>query len=357
LVFQWSASQYFSPRESLERYRSRKDSSKDIFHINSVDKDDQGNYIILFRYLQAIVCVSPYGDVLWTLGGKRNSFYDLSSGAATRITTEHRAKWQPGNIMNLFETDAPDRRASHAAHHQGVRIALDPDNITAVLIQESANSSATFVPTHSQYSPRPTSTGGAFAGSSKHSAPYTESSPGNVICDAALGVYETDKHNSYRKFKGKWTGRPKRRPDVAIRNGFTDMNVYVSWNGATDVRHWRVESAGDRPGETMIDLQHRGHDSFAPLVTVPRAGFETRIQTKTSSRYVRVVGLDDKHVPLGSSIIDTKTNIIVMVSDNAPSFLQLSTLSGLPCRTRVDLPRPKYHLSRRHCIPCHSPAC
>ncbi|GAB7337073.1 hypothetical protein MBLNU457_g2478t1 [Dothideomycetes sp. NU457] len=310
LVFQWSALQYFSPRESLERYRSRQDSSKDIFHINSIDKDDQGNYIILFRYLHAIVCVNPDGDVLWTLGGKRNSFYDLSNGKATRITTEHRAKWQPGNVIKLLETDVPDRRASHAAHHQGVRIALDPGSITAILLQESANSSATL--THAQHPSRPTSTGDALAGSSKHSTPYTESSSGNIICDAALGVYETDKQNSYRKFKGKWTGRPKRRPDVAIRNGFSDMNVYVSWNGATDVRHWRVEAAGDRPGETIVDLQHRGHDSFAPLVTVPRAGFETRIQTKTSERYVRVVGLDDKHVPLGSSIIDTKNNIIVM---------------------------------------------
>lgn len=352
LVFQWSALQYFSPRESLERYRARKDSSKDIFHINSVDKDDQGNYIILFRYLHAIVCVSPDGDVLWTLGGRRNSFYDLSSGEATRITTEHRAKWQPGNIINLFETDAPDRRISNAAHHQGVRIALDPDNITAVLVQESSNSSATL--THGHHPPRPTSTGDALTDSVKHSAPYTESSPGNVICDAALGVYETDKDNSYRKFKGKWTGRPKRRPDVAIRYGFADMNVYVSWNGATDVRHWRVESAGDRPGETIIDLQHRGHDSFAPLVTVPRAGFETRIQTKTSSRYVRVVGLDDKHVPLGSSIIDTKNNIIVMVSNTALQlpFSSLNTL-GSSCPTRLDFRTPRHHPSRRHCIPHH----
>lgn len=354
LVFQWSALQYFSPRESLERYRSRQDSSKDIFHINSVDKDDHGNYIILFRYLRAIVCVSPDGDVLWTLGGKRNSFYDLSSGEATRITTEHRAKWQPGNIINLVDTDAPDRRPTHAAHHQGVRIALDPDNITAVLLQESANSSATL--THGQHPPRPTSTGDALSGSSKHSAPYTESSSGNVICDAALGAYETDKHNSYRKFKGAWTGRPKRRPDVAIRNGFTDMNVYVSWNGATDVRHWRVESAGDRPGETIVDLQHRGHDSFAPLVTVPRAGFETRIQTKTSSRYVRVVGLDNNHVPLGSSIIDTRNNIIVMVSEIASVFLQVLILFGSSCPTRLDLRRPRHRYSRRYCIPHHSSA-
>jgi len=344
IVFQWSASEYFGPRDLIDRYDSHKDSSKDIFHINSVDKDDQGNYILLFRYLRAVVCVSPDGDILWILGGKRNSFLDLSAGAATRVSPRQFAKWQPGNVIHLVESDAPDRRSETTASNEGLKIALDPENITAALIQENTNTTATA--SHFREPPQPTSSGNTLAGY-KHSRPYTESSAsGGVSCEAAEDGQSTDRHNIYRKFKGPWKGRPKRRPDVAIRNSFTNMNVYVSWNGATDVRSWRLETAGDKAGETILDLQHRGHDAFAPLLTVPRAGFETKIQTKTSSRYVRVVALDDNNVPMGSSIIDTKTNIVVMVS--CPLVLLISPQSktliagcGKCCR-----------IPYQHCIPC-----
>jgi len=322
IVFNWNASDYFSPRDLIDRYDSRKESSHDIFHINSVDKDDEGNYILLFRYLQAVVCVSPDGDVLWILGGKRNSFLDLSDGAATRVTSQQFAKWQPGNIIHLVEDDAPDRRDGMTAVNEGLRIVLDPENITAALLDDDTNLTATS--SHFREAPRPTSSGNSLVGS-KHSRPYTESSAsGGVSCEADVTDHSTDRHSSYhRKFKGPWLGRPKKRPDVAIRKSFTNTNVYVSWNGATDVRSWRLETAGEKAGETILDLQHRGHDSFNPLITVPRAGFETKIQTKTSSRYIRVVALDEAGITLGSSIIDTKTNIVVMVSHSTFHFSKL----------------------------------
>ncbi|KAK7422927.1 hypothetical protein QQZ08_009285 [Neonectria magnoliae] len=54
----------------------------DHFAINA-----NGNYLISSRYMCAVAAISSDdGGVLWQLGGKRNSFEDLSQGAATNFT-------------------------------------------------------------------------------------------------------------------------------------------------------------------------------------------------------------------------------------------------------------------------------
>lgn len=48
---------------------------------------------------------------------------------------------------------------------------------------------------------------------------------------------------SYRLYKSEWKGCPDTRPKVkACKNGDGNMDVYMSWNGATEVRHWNVYS-------------------------------------------------------------------------------------------------------------------
>jgi hypothetical protein len=55
-----------------------------------------------------------------------------------------------------------------------------------------------------------------------------------MLCDVHFGaesVFGFGRISSYRAFKSEWVGRPVTPPDIKMIDG----DVYVSWNGATEV--------------------------------------------------------------------------------------------------------------------------
>ncbi|KAE8372023.1 ASST-domain-containing protein [Aspergillus bertholletiae] len=70
--------------------------------------------------------------------------------------------------------------------------------------------------------------------------------------------------DTYRAYRFPWVGKPRTNPDVAACSGDGKMEVYVSWNGATDVQEWKV-LGGTEEGK------------MKKVAVVPRNGFETRI--------------------------------------------------------------------------------
>src|SRR5262249_20686163 len=95
---------------------------------------------------------------------------------------------------------------------------------------------------------------------------------GKVLLDGRFGTRKVD---SYRAYRFRWIGRPTDRPAVVARRG----NVYVSWNGATEVKRWRV-LAGPSRGR------------LEAVKNVAKNGFETRIALPSRARVVEVQALD-----------------------------------------------------------------
>ena len=76
--------------------------------------------------------------------------------------------------------------------------------------------------------------------------------------------------DSYRSYKFEWVGRPLDPPNVYSAAFFAGANVstmvYVSWNGATEVKRWALhESTGKDESGSLLD-------------TVNKKGFETVMQ-------------------------------------------------------------------------------
>jgi hypothetical protein len=65
---------------------------------------------------------------------------------------------------------------------------------------------------------------------------------------------------TYRARREQWVGKPLTKPAGAARG----RTVYASWNGATELRSWRV-----RAGSSATDLR--------PVATADKSGFETSI--------------------------------------------------------------------------------
>lgn len=96
---------------------------------------------------------------------------------------------------------------------------------------------------------------------------------------------------SYRAYSAPWSGHPVNLPDIAVGAVTGDRAaIYASWNGATEVSRWRVLS-GSSPDRMR---------ALGPA-TLPRTGFETRIETRLSEQYVAVQALDIMGNVLGIS--------------------------------------------------------
>jgi hypothetical protein len=108
---------------------------------------------------------------------------------------------------------------------------------------------------------------------------------GRILLDVRFGSGESD---SYRAYRFPWVGHPTDRPAVAARWARGRAFVYASWNGATEVRSWRV-LAGESRGRLRA------------IAEAPKHGFETRIAVPAGSRYVQVQALDERGRALRAS--------------------------------------------------------
>lgn len=98
LLFQWRASENV---DVTETYRpiygmGNRDDPFDWYHINSVDKDELGNYLVGARYPHSIMYIDgKTKKTIWQLGGKKNNFVDLSDGMAINFAWQHDARFHP----------------------------------------------------------------------------------------------------------------------------------------------------------------------------------------------------------------------------------------------------------------------
>jgi len=126
-------------------------------------------------------------------------------------------------------------------------------------------------------------------------AVWTEfSADGKVLCDTHFATnysWERGDVQSYRVFKFPWVGHPAEPPTTVLG----DNALYVSWNGATEVKTWSLQQFQQYDDEAA--------DDWVEITSVPKFGFETTIgfDQADTERYLRVVALDAYANVLGVS--------------------------------------------------------
>ncbi|KAF7188444.1 hypothetical protein HII31_10106 [Pseudocercospora fuligena] len=98
LVFEWRASEHVDMSLSYTKIENpdagTKEKPYDFIHLNSVEKDEHGNYLISARNMHSILYVDGRTkQIIWTLGGKGNRYKAQSQGHALNMAWQHDARF------------------------------------------------------------------------------------------------------------------------------------------------------------------------------------------------------------------------------------------------------------------------
>ena len=237
----------------------------DYFHINSVDRDDEGNYLVSGRHTSTIYKINgTTGDIIWRLGGKSS---DLTLGSGAEFGFQHHARFisrsKDGNteIISLFDNSGAQRKGKTGEYinkSSGKILSIDTRTSTATLVQEFPAPDHIFA--FSQGGTQILPSGNAFVNWGSGGA-ITEFSPnGTVVYHAYLESGELWKNGdvqNYRGFRFNWTGVPNEEPAVvALAHGESTV-VYVSWNGDTETKTWRFHAIDTHGREFLLGEEKR----------------------------------------------------------------------------------------------------
>jgi outer membrane protein assembly factor BamB len=249
----------------------------DYIHLNSVSEDSDGNLLVSARHTHAVYKLDrTTGEVIWTLGGKNS---DFKMGRDAQFKYQHDAQRLKDGRLQIFDNAASDFDKRGVEQSRVVRLELDEEAKTAKVAQEITHPGKLLA--FSQGNSRVLPNGNLFVGWGSVPVFSEHSADGALLWSAKLPA---PTYQSYRGFKGEWKATPPGRPRVvAARN-----TVYASFNGATDVTHWRV-----RGGATPGALKEIGVAGWKQL--------ETRITVSGSPEYVQVEALDAAGKVLGRS--------------------------------------------------------
>ena len=253
-------------------------STWDYAHVNSIDVDTDGQLLVSSRNTHTVYKVDRRsGEIIWRLGGKHNEFA-LSYGAS--FAWQHDARRQSDGTLTIFDNEGaphagPQSRAIVLAiDEQHKRARLERQFLHPLALQASSLGSVQVLPN-----------GNVFVGWGAEPFVSEFSPSGELLFDARLG----SGYSGYRAFRFPWEAAGEGLPTIAAaRQGAHATNLWVSWNGDTQVQKWLV-LGGAQTG------------ALTPLGTYPRSGFETAIRINGLPRRLAVRGLDANGHPLGTS--------------------------------------------------------
>ncbi|KAK4056272.1 hypothetical protein OIO90_002715 [Microbotryomycetes sp. JL221] len=285
LLFEWSMMDHISVTESdyvlRDGQTGKKDGVFDFAHLNSVKKDDAGNFLVGMRGPSTLYYVDGRsGEILWRLGGHLS---DFSIDKNASFFAQHDARIIGKGTDNQFLITLFDNEANQYKQREGEAkgLILDVDRTTMKVHLKQA-----FYPTFKHVAPSEgsmqiLSNGHVVVGWGIVPAFSEYLSNGTLIHDVEIGPSDTRLH-SYRTRKERWVGNPQTLPSFVIDDIDGDKG-FASWNGATEVTRWKV-------------LGGNSQTSLHTLEAAPRSGFETTLRLPDSYEFyaVAAVGFDGK---------------------------------------------------------------
>lgn len=300
LLFEWRSLDHVDPGEVWTWPHSTDTSGEgtnewrpwDYFHLNSIDKNRDGDYLISARHASTIYKLSGKdGSIIWRMGGSKPDFKQNFV-----FSYQHHARWLSENdthtLLSFYDNGSNNYNSSSDYSH-GLIVEIDHLAMTATLINKwGAPDMKGGIRAGSQGSIQVLPNGNVHIGWGEKFF-FSEHTPDGLPVQYAKVAYKESGVPSYRSYKCNWTGLPLTKPALWTfsKHGKGKMFFYSSWNGATEVRSWNF---------------YMGNSSSGPWTLVgneKKVGFETVHISKHYAEWAYAQALDTNGRPLEDSII------------------------------------------------------
>lgn len=306
LLFEWSALDHVPLNETFVLPNTTEVSGTgltttnpwDYFHINSVDQNADGDYLVSARHTCTVYKVSGRdGHIMWRLGGIAS---DFSFEPRLNFSFQHDARFREENdtatIISLFD-NASNGYNQTARYSAGKILKLDHTTKTASLVREFV-APYQFVSAsqgNMQLLGPQWTTANAFLGWGEN-AYISEYGPDGTMVQQ--GHFATTGSMNYRAFKHNFTSNPTDAPALYAyaHNMSAPTSFWMSWNGATRVAQWRIYAGASRSGPWTVVVD-----------TVTKTGFETAFTSSGYHAWSIVESLDADGKPLKNSTRPVRT--------------------------------------------------
>ncbi|KAK5686752.1 hypothetical protein LTR17_026871 [Elasticomyces elasticus] len=327
-TFRWDSYNHIPLTESTHigagnsmEIECRREKGWDYVHLNAVDKDDAGDYYLSARHTNIIYKISGKDrHIIWQLEGLRGRSDFTHHFAFSR---QHHVRWRGRNETHSFITildNALGEDVQPPSHQnsRGLYIALNEQTMVATVEQvyDHPAGSGHFAERRGSF--QTLANGNVFMGWSTQAQHSEHTADGGLIMQAAL---LPEWLGNYRNYKFPFVGRPSTVPDVHsaaydVGNATTKTLVHVSWNGATEVRSWRLFKTTQK------------NETTAVITSANRTGFETLLQHDGYASYVYVEALDLNGTVLSRSHIQktiTHPNVTSAALQKETEWLRAAT--------------------------------
>ncbi len=256
----------------------------DPYHMNTVTPIAGGKVLISMRDTSGVYLLDLQdGHIIWQVAGKKSTF---ERGKGSRFYFQHDARLEGKQLqtLTLFDDEAgpPVYGTSRGLilHLGNGKVTLRHQYLRSFKTVAGAEGSMR-VEKHG-YAMVGYGTTQYFSEFSKGGEPEKR---GTLVFDAELPKGDS----TYRVLREEWEGTPNTSPKlVAERESITEVALYASWNGATNVASWRV-------------LGGESAESLTALGTYPWSGFETKMAVESTDTTYEVQALDSQGHVLASS--------------------------------------------------------
>jgi len=280
LIFEWSPIEHVSLNESWVAPNDSEVSGDgltpttpwDYFHINSVDQNADGDYLISARHTSTIYKISGQdGHIIWRLGGTLSNF---SFSGGLNFSFQHDARFREENattaIISLFD-NASNGFNQSSRYSSGMIVRLDYLNNTATLLQDFVAPDQFISASQGNLQllgPNPDwQNSNKFIGWGSNAYISEYASDGRMVLQ---GHFATTGAMNYRAFKHNFTSNPTDAPVLYAyaHNERAGTSFWASWNGATEVARWRIYGSASSTGPwAVIDTFDK--NGFETLLSVP----------------------------------------------------------------------------------------
>ncbi|KAE8133117.1 ASST-domain-containing protein [Aspergillus pseudotamarii] len=295
VLFEWDSEGYIPIDESVKVGPSTPASGEpgwDYIHVNAVDKNAAGDYILSARFTSTIYLISGQDkSIIWRLGGEKSDFvqdFTFSKQHHVRFV-ESNATHTTISFLNNASDEVEQEEDTSAALIVQLHTSVSP--MTAKVIERYNRPDGDLTRLRGSVQKLPN--GNVFVGWSERGYQSEHSPYGKLLMEAR---FASSRFSTYRSYKFDFTGRPSAPPDVVSSVYGTDETdlttiFHVSWNGATDVTSWNFYARVNQDGMPVL------------IGNTTKLDFETMYIVDGYLDWVSVEAVDEDGNVLGASKI------------------------------------------------------